>query len=369
MSQIKSEKGNLSELNLEHNLTALVQSVMTGESYPSVPVSQKNKSATATATSSAQSQVPYVAPVITYYIIQKMNSTYLTLKKNGAIVFEKLHTKDRGCQKWVFYRNKKAEEQYKGLNYKDINEIAPYNQQNMSLCMGETLQSLNLKPSTTKSMCIYWEFEENSETGPYRVYKNQVYTNQKKIKSAKFLGQVGLYDPFMAASTTDAIDLEEMEYLTVQTTPIVAPIFQIKGPIVSYDFDGVLHLSIKADPEFHIKIERATYHPIDFLSSNLIPFKEVIEQLKVDYENGNQVIIVTARPQYSDKYVKEFLAQQDILNKIDDILYISNKTPFLKAIKVIKHYDDSPKQIVPMVKAGVNVIQVDPPLNRQWINV
>ena len=308
----------------------------------------------------------YTPPQREYYIIQKINQTYLTVKKDGSIIFEHLHTVDRSCQKWFIYRSKSAEEHFKALHFSNINEIVPVTQPKNVLCMNETGDGLLLKSDTTKSMCTYWEFENNGPFGDYRVYKDEVYTGQTKILSAKFLGKLALYDPFVG-QLSDAFDEDESQYLMIQTSSIVKPIFIIKGPVISYDFDGVLHLSIKPDPQFHEKLERATYHPLNFMTDKLVPFKEMLLQLKHDYESGHQIIIVTARPESSDKYVRQYLINQKVDQYIDQILYISNKTPFLKAIKAVKHYDDSPKQIIPMMKAGVNVIQVDPPLNRFWI--
>src|SRR5207249_2952409 len=114
----------------------------------------------------------------------------------------------------------------------------------------------------------------------------------------------------------------------------------------------------------HSSLSRATYHPLDFNSSKLVPYREYIDQLKVDYNSNHQIIIVTARPQSSEKYVREYLNAQGIESMISHILYINDKTSFLKAINVVKHYDDSPKQFIPMRQAGLPVVAVDPPLNR-----
>lgn len=304
-----------------------------------------------------------------YYIIQKLNKTYLTLKKNGDIVFESLNEQDKDSQKWYLYRSDILSKKYESIGFKNINEIVPYTQTDYSLCLDENTQSLMLKIHTTKSQCIFWDMGVNKDIDDYRVHNNNTYANQYLITNVKFAGKVNLYDSFID-DIDDDIDDDKLEakYLTVQTFPEIGPILTITSPIISYDFDGVLHLSIKPDPEFHIKLERATYHPLNFMTSDLLPFTELIEQLIDDYNQGNQIIIVTARPLSSDKYVKKYLSDQKILDMVDKVLYIAKKTPFLLAVKAIKHYDDSPKQIIPLLKAGIPVFQVDPPLNRFWIN-
>jgi len=322
-----------------------------------IPFSQQNLGA-------PQTFLP--PPPKEYFIIQKINNTYLTAKKNGSVIFEPLHKTDLSCQKWNLFYSATGEKHYAELNFTNVNEIVPVSQPKMVLCFNETADDLILKPDSTKSMCPYWEIAKDKSFDDYRVYSKKVYINQHKILSAKFLGKVSLYDPFKKFLASD-LEAEEADYLTVQTSPVLTPIFTIKAPVVSYDFDGVLHLSVKMDLQFHEKLEKATYHPINFMTDKLVPFKEMLDQLVEDYRKGSQIIIVTARSYASDKFVRQFLVNQGVNEYVDDILYISNKTPFLKAINVLKHYDDSPKQIIPMMKAGVNVIPVDPPLNRFWI--
>lgn len=333
----------------------------------------KSVSGTGSQPSGSGYQVTYHSPGYQYsykpsldvnYIIQKLDNTYLTLKKDGTIVFEPLHEEnEKSSQKWILYGAHKVEneEPYKKLGYKNIKEIVPFNDQKKVLCINEDGTALELKPETTKSTCTYWEFQPSDGTTGLHRYNNKFYDSktQFKILSAKFLGKFNAYTPFTKVS-----DPDEVSYLTVQPYSKIDIKFEIKNKngVISYDFDGVLHLSIKCDPYFHRDIKDATYHPLEFSSSDLIPYVENIVRLRKEAQDY-QIIVVTARPESSDKYVREFLTRYGILQYIDEILYISKKTPFLKAINVVRHYDDSPKQILPMLEAGINAILINPSLN------
>ena len=302
---------------------------------------------------------PPPSPPTPYYIIQKLNQSYLTLKKDGSITFENLSIEPSVNQLWIF-KHEKENIYDRSLHY-GSNMILPLSDNNIVICLNEQGTQLEMRDKNSQSTRKGW-FIDGVQ---YYIYENNVYEYQDTIKNMKF-PKVHIYDPYRSQLVALSDSLEA-DNLLIQKNPIIVPMLTIKAPIVSYDFDGVLHLSIKPDYQFHVDISHATYHPIDFDTSDLVPFEEMFDQLIQDHHAGNQIIIVTARGQRTDKYVKEYLLKQGLLEYIDSIHYINLKSPFLKAINVVKHYDDSPKQINSMILEGINVIPIDPPINRYWI--
>jgi hypothetical protein len=295
-----------------------------------------------------------------FYIVQKLNNTYLTYNKSMTTADFKPLLKSKAGQKfqqWFIPRSSYAEGIYKK---REINKIFPFANKKKCLCMNETTDGLMIKDETTKSMCVYWTFEDFEN----HLYNDAVYEDQIKIGSAKF-NDMNMYTPFRNRHRSRAEKAESC-YLTLSTDPNTDPVFIKTGPIISYDFDGVLHVSVKQDPNFHRELKRATFHPVDFTSDkDLVPYDEMIDQLIADAQE-HQIIIVTARPNYSDKAVRAFLKRVGLEEVVSHIFYISNKTPFLKALDIVKHYDDSPKHIIPMTEAGIDVVPVVPMVNRYW---
>ncbi len=284
------------------------------------------------------------------YIIQTLNQTYLTYHPETlTITFEPLIPLDSDVsfQQWKFYPSNEN---------KNIIEIAPISNIKQVICFDDRQSQLNLKPLTTKTMTRFWHISKHINVINSNVYETTEFKNYK-------FSEISIITPFQSQVT------DPLPQLVIQSNPTMKSIFKIQpktNGIVSYDFDGVLHISVYPDAMFHKSLDRATYHPLEFYTSDLIPSKEMLLQLVDDHSQNYQIIIVTARPESSDKYVREFLTQYGVMDMIDSILYISDKTPFLKAINIVKHYDDSPKHLVPMAKAGLNAIRVDPKINEFW---
>lgn len=135
---------------------------------------------------------------------------------------------------------------------------------------------------------------------------------------------------------------------------------------ISYDFDGVLHLSMIPN----------TIHPSNWLDWNIwIPSLNMHEQLKRDHEENNKIVVISARTEYMFK-VDNRLMGIDPESRFDYIKHLHNldkdyieydmipimkkflikyKLPVeeiiltngqpkifdLKDSKVIKHYDDN----------------------------
>lgn len=278
-----------------------------------------------------------------YYIIQKLDKTYLTYNKQYSTAnFQPLKPKsDQESQKWFINE------------FREVNTLIPFNDREFRLCMDNSY-NLSIKPKTIKSRCIYWYINDYFD----HVFNGQVYENQLVITNLKFPEK----NLFNNSSN------EEYKYLTISyKSPRFGPIFAPEKPVISYDFDGVLHFSVLPDHRFYKDILFAIYHPIDFHSSNLVPNQELLNQMVKD-SHDHQIIIVTARPSSSDKVVRKYLKDQGVDKIVDHIFYISDKTTFLKKLGAKLHYDDSPKHVLRMQEAGVPVVAVTPKINTFWLS-
>ncbi len=120
---------------------------------------------------------------------------------------------------------------------------------------------------------------------------------------------------------------------------------------ISYDFDGVLHLSVYPN-----SIEPIRY--FDFNSWK--PSVNIHQLLKKQYDNGCKIIVVSAREctslmknilyKYIDKYELP----------VDDIVLTdrNNKIDFLLKYDVIRHYDDNIMMKYELENSGIEFIFV-----------
>jgi len=104
-----------------------------------------------------------------------------------------------------------------------------------------------------------------------------------------------------------------------------------KRPVVSFDFDGVLHKSMYP----------GTIHPLDFYASDLEPYEEMHRQLRKEAQS-NDVIVVSARHRYGEMYdvMEEFINNYNL--PVRDIYgtHGGPKRRLLEELGVIRHYDD-----------------------------
>ena len=149
-----------------------------------------------------------------------------------------------------------------------------------------------------------------------------------------------------------------------------SPVLPLAGQRYGYDFDGVLHTSVgKPDKDNH-------RHPTWFVEPELlVPFPEIIQQIKVQFEQGAEIFIITAQygPTFR-KYGYKFLKRPDVDldryipadNRIADKCG-SGKADEIKRLRLNKFYDDSGKNIDAIAKKiqdgslpGVELYQVYP---------
>ena len=132
-------------------------------------------------------------------------------------------------------------------------------------------------------------------------------------------------------------------------------LFENERGVISYDFDGTLHKSVVG------------IHPIDFMSPELwAPFPEIMSQLKMDAKT-HKIVIVTARPPETNDLVWEFVKKNNL--PVEEIFATNNgpKTPVLKKIGAIKHYDDNDELTIPLRDAGIQFVLVDPQKGTQTL--
>lgn len=121
-------------------------------------------------------------------------------------------------------------------------------------------------------------------------------------------------------------------------------------PVISYDFDGVLHRSVTG------------LHPHNFLDwQSWEHFDEMFEQMRLDAVD-HDIVVVTARPDYGgvSQAVDAYIAANDL--PVSKVYYTGDmpKLPILKQIKAIRHYDDNPLMYDELKNTGIDFILVKP---------
>lgn len=125
-------------------------------------------------------------------------------------------------------------------------------------------------------------------------------------------------------------------------------LFEDERPIISYDFDGCLHTSVIG------------YDPINFIEPETWePFEAMHKSLREDAKT-HKIVIVTARPEITNPYVWEFVKMHNL--PVEEIYATDNmpKTPLLKKLGVIRHYDDHVGLIQPLKDAGIEFVLTNP---------
>lgn len=117
----------------------------------------------------------------------------------------------------------------------------------------------------------------------------------------------------------------------------------IKRTTVTFDFDGVLHLSMI----------KGTIHPQNYDDyKSWKPSIKIHRLLRSEHRAGNEIVIISARGKYGYDFQKEVTYDmkpiiQKFLKKyhlpVDRIILTSDrpKAPYLKSIQPIRHYDDN----------------------------
>jgi len=100
--------------------------------------------------------------------------------------------------------------------------------------------------------------------------------------------------------------------------------------VVSFDFDGVMHLDVDEEG-----------HPHDFFDEDVEPNPIMIKRMLEEHANGHEIWIVSARNQgRMTRTIWYFVEKHDL--PVVGVIGTSggDKTDDLRAIGAIRHYDD-----------------------------
>ena len=122
-------------------------------------------------------------------------------------------------------------------------------------------------------------------------------------------------------------------------------------PTITYDFDGVLHKSMKPVKQTG---------PTNYTKwDEWIPYKEMHQCLREDSKN-NRIIIVTKRYQKHEPHVKKFIAKFNLPVEKIICTNMKPKWPTLKKLNSKKHYDDSASVEKELLNKPITFIKIDP---------
>lgn len=104
-----------------------------------------------------------------------------------------------------------------------------------------------------------------------------------------------------------------------------------KKPVVSFDFDGVLHRSMCP----------GSTNPLDHTTSDLDPF-DLMHDLLCKEADGKKIIVVSKRSDEDQDVMWEFIKKHNLPVKELHTTNLGPKLPLLRKLGAIRHYDDSP---------------------------
>jgi len=134
----------------------------------------------------------------------------------------------------------------------------------------------------------------------------------------------------------------------------------INRSCVSFDFDGVLHLSTVGD----------TIHPKNYTEwKTWIPSTKIHRILRSEHKAGNKIVVISARcPWACDGKDEVVLDTYEILNDffkkyhlpVDDIILTCDhpKIEHLIRLKCIRHYDDNYKMEYELEDTNIEFVYV-----------
>lgn len=126
------------------------------------------------------------------------------------------------------------------------------------------------------------------------------------------------------------------------------PVDEAVKPIVSFDFDGVLHRSV------------VDIHPISWdKPEEWTPFEEMFAVMHEEAK-ANRIVVVTARDGCDMEHVWEFIKMHKL--PVEKVYCTDNgpKIPVLRNIDAIRHYDDNKKIENELKGSGIEFVKVDP---------
>lgn len=119
-------------------------------------------------------------------------------------------------------------------------------------------------------------------------------------------------------------------------------------PVVSFDFDGVLHTSMVS----------GTLHPINFTEPDTWEPNYLMHDILRREQKNNRIIIVTARDTWNKPEIKYFLEKYNL--PVDEVITTDEmpKKSFLLEHNAIKHYDDNINLLNELKGTGIEFILI-----------
>jgi hypothetical protein len=119
-------------------------------------------------------------------------------------------------------------------------------------------------------------------------------------------------------------------------------------PVVSFDFDGVLHTSMIPN----------TLHPINFTEPDTWEPNYLMHDILRKEQKNNRIIIVTARDTWNKPEIEYFIKKYNL--SVDEIVTTDEmpKKSFLLNRNAIKHYDDNLDLLNDLKGTGIEFILV-----------
>jgi hypothetical protein len=127
----------------------------------------------------------------------------------------------------------------------------------------------------------------------------------------------------------------------------------ISGKVVSFDFDGVLHVSVEG------------INPVSFDDpTEWEPFTEIIELIH-ELAKTNTIVVLSARDSWNVKEIEEFIKMHKI--PISEVYCTDgySKRDVLVEIGAVRHYDDRLDMIRDLKGTGIEFVLVRPN-SRDW---
>ena len=120
-------------------------------------------------------------------------------------------------------------------------------------------------------------------------------------------------------------------------------------PVVSFDFDGVLHTSMVS----------GTLHPINFTEPDTWEPNYLMHDILRKEQENNRIIIVTARNTWNKPEIEYFLKKYNLF--VDEIITTDEmpKKSFLLSRNAIKHYDDNTDLPKELKGTGIEFILIE----------
>jgi len=118
--------------------------------------------------------------------------------------------------------------------------------------------------------------------------------------------------------------------------------------VVSFDFDGVLHLSM----------DDGTFNPKNFDDvKSWTPNRAVFARMRKE-SRTNRVVICTKRDEWNMQEIEEFVKMHKL--PVQEIVCTNNmpKLPYLKKLMAVRHYDDNPNMAQELAGSGIEFILV-----------